>query len=268
MRAAVGLLISFLTYVSRFYDPLRQIAMLWASFQMALASWDRVAGILEEEGDLEILPVGVLQPNTGLLCFDDVCFAYPGGAEVLHHVSFTLEAGKTYAFVGPTGGGKSTTASLMARLYDPDSGQVLFRGQDMRSLSSLERSTRIGFILQEPYLFEGSLRENLCMGHPELQGASVARLQTALDEMGLSECLTRFEQGLDTPVAGESAQLSLGQQQLVAFMRAVLRRPQLLILDEATANIDTVTEQLLERILRQLPAETTRVIIAHRPQHD
>ncbi|PIQ24657.1 multidrug ABC transporter [bacterium (Candidatus Blackallbacteria) CG17_big_fil_post_rev_8_21_14_2_50_48_46] len=260
----VGLLISFLTYVNRFYDPLRQIAMLWASFQLALASWDRIAGVLDERSELPVLEKQPVQANSACLAFHEVCFSYSEGPEVLHRVSFRLEAGKTYAFVGPTGGGKSTTAALMARLYDPVSGQVFFNGQDLRSLTAEERSQKIGFILQEPFLFEGTVAENLCIGNLELLKLSSAALLKKLEEMGMSPFLKRFEEGLETPVGGDQNQTSLGQKQLLAFMRAVLRRPELLILDEATANIDTVSEKLLEETLQKLPATTTRVVIAHR----
>lgn len=260
----LGLLISFLTYVNRYYDPLRQMALLWASFQLALASWDRISGVLEADDQLAILPPGAAQADTGLLSFKDVCFHYPGGTEVLHNVSFKLEPGKTYALVGPTGGGKSTTAALMARLYDPHSGQVTFQGRDLREFSAAERSQSMGFILQEPFLFAGTVRDNLVMGHPHLHNAEASLLSTELENKGLMPFLARFSEGLDTPVGAQDSQTSLGQKQLLAFMRAVLREPDLLILDEATANIDTVTEQALEAILTRLPAQTTRVIIAHR----
>jgi len=260
----LGLLISFLTYVNRYYDPLRQMALLWASFQLALASWDRINGVLQAGENLAHLPPGQLMPDTGLLSFKDVCFHYPGGSEVLHHVSFTLEPGKTYALVGPTGGGKSTTAALMARLYDPNSGLVTFQGRDLREFSDAERSKHMGFILQEPFLFAGTVKDNLVMGHPELQDAEPTVLNAKLSDKGLTPFLERFAQGLDTPVGEQESQTSLGQKQLLAFMRAVLREPELLILDEATANIDTVTEQALEAILSRLPEKTTRVIIAHR----
>jgi ATP-binding cassette subfamily B protein len=259
---SIGLLIAFLTYVSRFYDPLRQIAMLWSSFQLALASWERISVLLGLETNLTQTEAEAPTAAAALLRFENVSFHYPEGQNVLHQVNFALEKGKTYAFVGPTGGGKSTTASLMARLYDPSAGKVLLQGQDLRAYSAQARSEKIGFILQEPFLLSGTIRDNLIYGNQACQALSSEELSTRLEAAGLSKLLSRFEQGLDTPASNES--LSLGQKQLVAFMRAVLREPELLILDEATANIDTVTEQLLEECLRQLPASTTRVIIAHR----
>lgn len=262
-QTTVGLLIAYFSYLSRFYEPLRQIASLWASFQLAIASWERVQEILAISADRPQLATQPEPLCSELLCFEDVSFGY-GSTPVLQKVSFRLDRGKTYAFVGPTGGGKSTTAALMARLYDPDSGRVLFQGQDLRSLTIEERAQKIGFILQEPFLFSGSLQDNLLYGHPQLQGFSAEALTLELKDLHLDALLERFEQGLETKISSEAEGISLGQKQMIAFMRAVLRRPALLILDEATANIDTVTEQLLDKILSFLPAETTRVIIAHR----
>ncbi len=259
----VGLLISFFTYVYRFYDPLRHIANLWASFQTALAAWDRITAILSMESDMKVLP-SQTKEDAHMLAFDHVSFAYPDGKEVLHDISFLLEPGKTYALVGPTGGGKTTTASLMARLYDPTRGTVLLHGRDIRSYASAERAKKIGFILQEPFLFTGTVRDNILYGNEELAADKGKNLDTALEKANLNGLLARFEKGLDTPVQNGGESISLGQRQLVAFVRAVLRNPDILILDEATANIDTVTEKLLEDILQKLPSTTTRVIIAHR----
>lgn len=261
-QMTVGLLIAFLTYVSRFYDPLRQISMLWSTFQLALASWERISTILELESDLLQAPAETGHPEAPLLSFAGVDFHYPDGPLVLQNANFSLERGKTYAFVGPTGGGKSTTASLMSRLYDPSAGKVLLHGRDLRGYSDAERTASIGFILQEPFLLSGTVRDNLLYGNAACQALGAADFDARIAGFGLGKLLTRFENGLDTPVSDEG--LSLGQKQLVAFMRAVLREPELLILDEATANIDTVTEQLLDEIIAQLPAATTRVIIAHR----
>lgn len=260
----VGLLISFLSYVTRFYDPIRQMAQLWTSFQTALAAWDRVSAIMAMTNDMPVVPDAQKAAGTSLLEFRNVHFAYPDGKTVLHDVTFGLEPGKTYALVGPTGGGKTTTASLMARLYDPTRGTVSLRGRDIRSYEPAERAEKIGFILQEPFLFTGTVRDNILYGNARYRGKSASELDKALEEANLGALVSRFEKGLDTPVTAASDSMSLGQKQLIAFMRAVLRHPDLLILDEATANIDTVTEQLLEDILRKLPATTTRVIIAHR----
>ena len=259
----VGLLIGFLLYVNSFYFPLRQLAMLWSSLQLALAALDRISDVLALESNMPVIPAAAERP-AGLLEFDNVRFSYPGGKEVLRDVSFTLESGKTYALVGPTGGGKTTTASLMARLYDPASGHVLLNGKDIRSYPPEERTRTIGFILQEPFLFTGTIRDNVLYGNEQYREYSDDRLIALLNERNVGTLLSRFEQGLQTKVAAGGDAISLGQKQLIAFMRAVLRDPEILILDEATANIDTVTEQQLDQILGKLPSSTTKVIIAHR----
>lgn len=260
----IGLLISFLAYVAHFYNPLRQIAALWANFQVALAGWDRISQILQMENDMPIIENSIHEETSYILSFKNVSFSYPNGKEVLQNINFDLERGKTYAFVGPTGGGKTTTASLMARLYDPTSGQILLEGSDIRSMSINKRTSKIGFILQEPFLFSGTVRDNILYGNACYSPLSNEELQVVLAECGLDGLLERFDGGLEATIKSSGDGISLGQKQLIAFMRAVLRKPDLLILDEATANIDTVTEQLLDEILKKLPNSTTRVIIAHR----
>ncbi|BBE20627.1 lipid A export ATP-binding/permease protein MsbA [Aquipluma nitroreducens] len=260
----IGLLISFLAYVNSFYHPLRQLAGLWANFQVAMAGWDRISQILSLDTNLEVIENSISEPASSYLSFRDVSFTYPNGKEVLHHVNFNLERGKTYAFVGPTGGGKTTTASLIARLYDATTGTILLDGKDIRSYHPEERTNKIGFILQEPFLFTGTVRDNILYGNPEYKNLSNDELAAVIKESGLESLLSRFDSGLDSKVQTTGDGISLGQKQLIAFMRSVLRKPELLILDEATANIDTITEQLLENILQKLPATTTRVIIAHR----
>lgn len=236
---SLGLLIGYLVYVSRVYDPMRQLAALWATYQAARAGYDRITEVLEESSELKTLPASEPEPNAPRIQFRDVSFGYVKDQTVLNQVSFELQPGKSYAFVGPTGGGKTTTASVMARLYDPTAGTVMLDGRDLRTYSAEERARKIGFILQEPFLFSGTLADNV---------------------ESLGELAGMFDQGLETPVEG----LSLGQRQVVAFLRAIERKPDLLILDEATANIDTVTEKTLEKLLQTLPENTTRVTIAHR----
>jgi ATP-binding cassette subfamily B protein len=260
----VGLLIGFLLYVNSFYFPLRQVAMLWSSFQLALAAIDRISEVLVLESNMTVLPAAAAGRSGAAMEFDGVRFSYPGGNEVLKGASFTLESGKTYALVGPTGGGKTTTASLMARLYDPTGGRVLLGGRDIRSYSPEERTKKIGFILQEPFLFTGTVRDNILYGNEQYLKYSDEQLTALLNEKNVGSLLARFEQGLQTKVLAVGDAISLGQKQLIAFIRAVLRNPEILILDEATANIDTVTEQQLGQILDKLPQSTIKVIIAHR----
>lgn len=264
----VGLLISFIAYVQNFYFPLQQLAALWASFQTAMAAWDRIAVILSLEAPVEkIRELNVQSLNFGqapVLEFSNVSFAYPNGKQVLNDINFKMEQGKTYALVGPTGGGKTTTAMLIARLYDPTEGIVLMHGKDIKQFEAGERTKEIGFILQEPLLFTGTVKDNILYGNEKYKDFDEEKLMEVLQEEGLGQLVQRFDEGLKTKVQAGGESISLGQKQLIAFIRAVLRRPSLLILDEATANIDTVTEQLLEDILKKLPKETTRVIIAHR----
>lgn len=262
---SIGLLISFIAYTQLFYQPLRQIASLWTNFQTAMAAWDRISIILDMESDLEQKMISTKTSSNGYLMeFENVSFQYPDGKEVLHNINFEMKAGSTYALVGPTGGGKTTTASLIARLYDPTHGTVYLNGVDIRTYSPEERSKKIGFILQEPFIFNGTVRDNILYGNEEFKKLSDTELSDLLKEADMDQIISKFENGLDTKIESSGDSISLGEKQLLAFARAVIRKPQLLILDEATANIDTVTEQLLEIILQKLPANTTKVIIAHR----
>lgn len=265
----IGLLISYIAYVQTFYRPLRQIAALWASFQSTMASWDRIAVVLNLESDLKYADTN-REPHTGtqdgspLVRFSDVSFQYQKDKNVLENINIELQRGKTYAFVGPTGGGKTTTASLIARLYDPNEGKIFLGGVPIKNYSAAELSNKIGFILQEPFLFKGTVGDNILYGNDSLKNLSEDDVRRLLSDNNLYELLGRFKNGLSTKISGEGDDLSLGEKQIIAFMRAVLRKPELLIMDEATANIDTVTEKQLGEILDKLPPATTRVIIAHR----
>ncbi len=260
----LGLLVSYIAYTTNFYNPLRQLAALWTSFQVAMASWDRISQILSLESDLKQIETKETISSDALLEFKNVHFSYDDSKEILHNINLKFEKGKTYALIGPTGGGKTTTASLISRLYDATKGTVLLNGKDIRSFSAEERTQKIGFILQEPFLFTGTVKENILYGNSQYKEVSDAQLEKIIEEANLNVLLAIFDEGLNTQITSGSDSISLGQKQLIAFMRAVLRNPELLILDEATANIDTITEQLLGSILNKLSKETTLVIIAHR----
>ena len=261
----IGLLIGYLLYVNSFYGPLRQLATVWPSMQLAFAAIDRISEVLSLRSDMEIVEDKFGGDKTkSLLEFRNVSFTYPEGKTVLDKINLKFQKGKTYALVGPTGGGKTTTASLMARLYDASKGNILLDGKDIRSYPHAFRSQKIGFILQEPFLFTGTIRDNIVYGNEKYINSTGEQLAAALEKAGLSGLIARFSEGLETKIATSGNTISLGQKQLIAFIRAVLREPDLLILDEATANIDTITEQLLEEIIKKLPKETAKVIIAHR----
>lgn len=264
-EATVGILVSFLAYAEKFYNPLRQMAQLWSSVQVSIAAWMRIRAILDLTTNMKMVE-GTETTQKGVITFENVTFSYVGEdgettVPVLEHLHFTLEEGKTYALVGPTGGGKTTTASLMARLYDPSEGVVYLHGKDIRSYKDEERVLHIGFILQDPVVFRGTVRENLMYGNPKLNGVD---LNAVLTEKGMEKVFESFDNGIDTEIPKNIDSMSLGQKQIIAFVRAVLREPALLILDEATANIDTVTEEILQEIVNKLPQKTTKVIIAHR----
>jgi len=260
----LGLLVSYISYCTNFYNPLRQLAALWTSFQVAMAGWDRISQILLLDTNLNQVEADSSEHSASLLEFRAVHFSYDSSKEILHNINLKFEKGKTYALIGPTGGGKTTTASLIARLYDATKGMVLLNGKDIRSFTAEERTQKIGFILQEPFLFTGTVKENILYGNPQLQNTSDDDLKKIIKDANLEEILSVFDDGIYTQITTASDSISLGQKQLIAFMRAVLRNPELLILDEATANIDTITEKLLGNILNKLSKETTLVIIAHR----
>ncbi|WP_246834005.1 ABC transporter ATP-binding protein [Pedobacter sp. G11] len=261
---SLGLLVSYISYSTNFYNPLRQLAALWTSFQVAMASWDRISQILLLQSDLAQVDVHESIKSDALLEFRNVHFSYDDSKEILHNINLKFEKGKTYALIGPTGGGKTTTASLISRLYDATKGTVFLDGKDIRSFSPEERTQKIGFILQEPFLFTGTVKDNILYGNSQYKNVTDEELTKIINDAHLDALLAIFDEGLNTPITSASDSISLGQKQLIAFMRAVLRNPELLILDEATANIDTITEQLLTSILNKLSKETTLVIIAHR----
>lgn len=260
----IGSLLTFILYSSAFFNPLREMAELFSQIQTGIASWTRIYNIVSLKTNITQINDSETQFENLLMKFNNVSFGYDKENMVLKKINIDIEAGKTYALVGPTGGGKSTTASLMMRLYDASEGQIFFKGKDIKSYSAQELSKYIGFILQEPFLFSGTIAENLKYGNDEITEYSEEQLEKKLSDLGLEKLLTRFSDGLKTVINPGAENISLGQRQLISFVRALLREPELLILDEATANIDTVTEQLLEDILNKLSKKTSKVIIAHR----
>ncbi len=261
----VGLLISYLINVTNFYNPMKMLAPVWTQFKSALSALDRVDQMMQLESDLPVLSAShTITPPAAMVELRNVHFGYGDGKEVLHNVSFRLKKGKKYSFIGPTGGGKTTIASLVARLYDPVQGTVWIDGKDVRTYSPEERCRKIGFILQDPFVFTGTVRENILYGNERYAACRPGELESVIAGANLDALIRLFEQGLDTALINGGSNISIGQKQLISFIRTVLRRPEILIMDEASANIDFYTEQLLEAILDRLPADTTCITIAHR----
>lgn len=248
----IGLLVAYVSYTQKFYDPLRIMATIFGSIQLAMAAWSRLRVVLNTKNPLVMIENN--DTSSHELEIKDITFGY-GDKKVLENVSLTFEKGKTYALVGPTGGGKSTLVSLMSRLYDPQSGAVYVHGKDIRTYPNTERAGLVSVILQDPFIFSGSVLDNIRYGNDALSDIDDVNLEILLKNKGFEEVLERLK---------NADNLSLGQKQLISFMRVVLREPKILILDEATANIDTVTEAILNKTLASLPKETTKVIIAHR----
>lgn len=265
-NVTIGMLIGYFFYANLIYGTLRQLSTVWPNLHLCLSSLERMAELPRSMHASQAVTDDTISSrgDVAALGFERVSFSYTSGLAILTDASFSLESGKTYAFVGPTGGGKTTIAMLMARLYDPDGGKVLLRGRDIRALSADERARRIGFILQDPILLSGTLRDNLVYGDEDLARLDDDSLVGHLAKLGLVQLLERFSNGLQTPVRWSGSELSLGEKQLIAFMRAVVREPEILILDEPTANVDTVTENVLGQMLERLPNSCTKVIIAHR----
>ncbi|MEO6728764.1 MAG: ABC transporter ATP-binding protein [Candidatus Dojkabacteria bacterium] len=259
-----GTLLAFILYSSTFFGPLKEMAELFTQVQVAVSSWSRIYTLLRLETNLVKIENNDKDDSKALMKFHNVSFGYQPEQMILNKINMDLEEGHTYALVGPTGGGKSTTASLMARLYDVSEGQVFYRGKNIKTYSQSELSKEIGFILQEPFLFSGSIADNIKYGNEEYKDFTEEELTAKLKELGLESIVEKFNEGLSTAITTGAENISLGQRQLINFLRILLRQPKLLILDEATANIDTITEQLLEAILNKLSDKTTKVIIAHR----
>lgn len=196
-----------------------------------------------------------------MLTLENVSFAYPGSSKkVLAEINITLQKGKKYALIGPTGEGKSTLAMLMAGLVKPTTGIINYKNQELQSYSRAEIAKSIGFILQDPFLFQGTIRDNILYG----SDVTESELSELLTQKDLHNLIDRFPDRLETKVSNNSENISLGQKQIINFLRVILRKPEFLILDEATANLDTITESYLQQILYNLSADTTMVIIAHR----
>ena len=260
----IGTLVAFILYIQRFFDPIRNLTMMYTQLQRSMASGSRIFDLLDWEPDLvdeEDAPA--LPDIKGEIEFKNVSFSYVDGEDVLKDVNVHIEPGEVVAIVGPTGAGKTTFVSLMSRFYDVEQGRgtVSVDGYDVRKIVRGSLANQMSMVLQEPYLFSGTVRENIKYNHTE---ATDEQMIEAARAVGAHDFIMALENGYDTFLAERGGNLSIGQRQLLSFARAIVANPRILILDEATANIDSYTEVLIQRALEELLKDRTAVVIAHR----
>jgi len=272
---SVGVLVGFIAALNNFFDPIQQLSQLYTTYQSGMAALDKIFELLDEEPDLYDRPGAVDLPRVrGEIAFDGVSFRYGSGSGsgsgsgeggdagwALRKVDLTVAPGQTVALVGATGAGKSTLVKLVARFYDPTEGRVLVDGADVREVTARSLRSQLGIVPQEAYLFSGSIGENIAFGRPD---ATTDDVRAAAQAVGADEFIAELPEGYDTEVGERGVQLSAGQRQLVAFARALAADPRILILDEATSNVDIHTESRIEAGLRRLLAGRTAIVIAHR----
>jgi len=261
-EATIGTVVAFLVYLGNFFDPVQQLSQLYNTFLSAVAALDKITDLLDEEPQVvDSAEADALDAVRGDVEFEDVRFAYGRGPEVLHGIDLAVPAGTTVALVGHTGAGKSTIAKLLARFYDPTEGRITLDGHDLRDVTQESLRRQLGIVPQEGFLFAGTVAENVAFGRRD---ASREEIVAAIRAVGADEFVERLEDGYDTQLGERGSRLSLGQRQLVAFARALLADPRILILDEATSSVDIGTEQKIEAALRRLLHGRTAFIIAHR----
>ena len=263
---SVGVLTAFLIYVQQFFRPIQLASQVYTQAQAAVAGAERIYNILDEEPEPADPPnARKLGPARGRISFEHVTFAYDPGRPVLHDVDFVVEPGQTVALVGPTGAGKTTIASLIPRFYDATEGTVRIDGRDVREMARKNLRANIGIVLQEPFLFSGTIAENIGYGRSgDPAEATREEVEAAARVVNAHGFIMDLPDGYDTVLGEGGGALSQGQRQLLSFARAVLTDPRILILDEATSNIDTRTEAIIQRALATLLEGRTSVVIAHR----
>ncbi|WP_239122051.1 ABC transporter ATP-binding protein [Phytomonospora endophytica] len=258
----VGVLAAFVLYLRRFFDPMQELSMFYNTLQSANAAFEKLAGVLDEKPDVPepVEPKPLTNPR-GELRFDDVEFWYHKDKVVLPTFNLTIPAGQTVALVGATGAGKTTIAKLVSRFYDPSAGLVTLDGVSLRDVAEPDLRRAVAMVTQENFLFAGTIGENIAFGKPD---ATVREIEEAARAIGAHEFITGLPEGYDTDVRKRGGRLSAGQRQLVAFARAFLADPKVLILDEATSSLDIPSERLVQRALRTILADRTAIVIAHR----
>jgi ATP-binding cassette, subfamily B, bacterial len=261
-HVTVGVLTAFLLYLRQFFEPLQDISQFYNTFQSASAALEKLSGVLAEEPDVAE-PTDPARPGNarGHLQLRNVQFSYVDGVAVLPGLELDVPAGQTLALVGTTGAGKTTIAKLVARFYDPTGGSVLLDGTDLRSLTEDDLRQRVVMVTQENFLFTGSVADNIRFGKPD---ATMAEIVEAAKVIGAHDFINALPDGYETSVEKRGSRLSAGQRQLVAFARAFLADPAVLILDEATSSLDIPSERLIQRALRTILADRTAIVIAHR----
>ncbi|MET7967918.1 ABC transporter ATP-binding protein [Micromonospora sp. NPDC005305] len=263
-RTEVGVLAAFLLYLRRFFEPMEELSQFYNALQSATAALEKLAGVLDERPAVAEparpvpLPAG---PGRGAVVFRCVHFGYRPEAPILSGLELTVPAGQTVALIGPTGAGKSTIAKLLARFHDPASGTVSLDGVDLRHLADAELRRAVVLVTQENHLFSGSVAENIRFGRPDADDATV---EAAARAIGAHDFIAALPDGYATDVHRRGGRLSAGQRQLVAFARAFLADPRVLILDEATSSLDVPTERMVQRALRSVLRDRTALVIAHR----
>jgi ATP-binding cassette subfamily B protein len=259
----VGVIVAFLFYIQRFFDPIRSLTMQYSVMQRAMASGQRLTEVLDVPIDVKDASDAVDLPEEmdGSIDFREVCFGYNRSHPVLKNVSFTVKPGETVALVGPTGSGKSSAMALVHRFYDVQQGEVLVGGMDVRKVTQASLGKHIAMVLQEPFLFTGTVFENIRFNK---QGATLENVIAAATAVGAHDFILQLPEGYDTLLGERGGSLSLGQRQLVSFARALVADAQILVLDEATASVDSYTEMQIQKALLTLLQGRTGLVIAHR----